>query len=151
MIKTIALYILIKIHYPCNDIDVIRYYNSAIDKALKEYCWINLEYDLVSDDCKDYDLDIYTDQSAFTTGDLTLGTTTGSYLYNRKVFGTPYIRLSSFCSAEVLPHIAAHEIGHFLGLHHSNDELSLMYPFFSGNNKVLTRHDSLSLFEIYFR
>jgi len=46
-------------------------------------------------------------------------------------------------------HILKHEVGHFLGLRHSNDTLSLMYPIFSGENLQLSRNDSLTLIDIY--
>lgn len=45
--------------------------------------------------------------------------------------------------------VKAQEVGHFLGLRHSNDTLSLMYPIFSGENLQLSRNDSLTLIDIY--
>lgn len=143
-----TIYFLIKIHYPCDDINTVRYYNGLLDSVMQSYCFAGIEYDLATDKTQTADLDIYPEQIVFQEVS-ELGTTTGNALFNPKVFGTPYIRLSVFVPYNNMYHILKHEVGHFLGLRHSNDTLSLMYPIFSGENLQLSRNDSLTLIDIY--
>ncbi len=145
-----SIYFIIRVHYPSDDINTVRYYNKVVDDVMKEYCWLNVEYDLTND-THNCDVNVYFEQMYFEDGFGTLGTTTGKYIYNSKVFGVPYIRMSYTLTDNNIRRILCHEMGHFLGLGHSIDEKSLMYPIYSGDNKYLSRHDSLSLLELYSR
>ena len=45
--------------------------------------------------------------------------------------------------------VAAHEIGHLLGISHSDDMSALMFPFYSGINRNLNMDDRLAIWDLY--
>lgn len=142
-----TVYILIKVWYPSNDIDDIRFINKAIHEAMSAYCFLGVEYDLTFDENK-ADLEIYPVFDFFNDPTM-LGLTTGNYLYNPKVFGVPKIRMSGWLNRDIYPIVLKHELFHFFGGQHSIDTVSLMFPVFTGRNREFTRHDSLVLYNLF--
>ncbi len=142
-----TIFILIKIFYPSNDIKDIQKYNEAINEAMQQYCFLDIDYQLVANYEKS-DLILYPRDFNLYYTDL-LGVTYGTYLRNPKVYGIPNIRLNPRVLDKSLVYVLTHEVGHFLGLPHSLDPFSLMYEEFDGENTKLTRYDSLYLINIY--
>ena len=142
----LSLWILIKVYYPSNNIEDIRMYNSAIDKAMKQYCFLDVEYEICPE-ASQADLLIYPVDVRLPS--YTLGLTFGSYVRNPKIYGVPNIHLNIFLNSENLPIVLTHELGHFFGLDHSIDPKSLMYPETDWTNIQLTRHDSITLLKLY--
>lgn len=142
----LSLWILIKVFYPSDNIEDIRFYNESIEEAMKQYCFLDIEYELTSDLAK-ADLIIY--PMDFTLGFGMLGITHGSFLRNPKVYGIPNIHMSALLYEYAFPMVLTHELGHFFGLEHSLDPRSLMYHETDGTNTTLSRYDSLTLLKLY--
>lgn len=142
----LSIWILIKVIYPSDRLEDIIYYNQAIDKAMKQYCFLDIEYELTPNTDK-ADLIIYTYDLMLPFE--MLGLTHGSYVRNPKLYGIPNIHMNAWLYEYSFPVVLTHELGHFFGLDHSIDPNSLMYPEIDGTNITLTRHDSLSLLKIY--
>lgn len=143
-----TIWLLIKICYPSQDIDQIRAYNQGVNDAMARYCFLDIEFEYTTNsECAD--LIIYPCTDFYYNPANILGLTTGSYLANPKVFGTPYIQILDRLLIEHFALIMTHEIGHFLGLQHSIDPNSLMYHETDGKNNQLTRTDSLTLLKLY--
>lgn len=139
----LTFYIIIKLNYPSSDIESIRYYNDLLDRVMKTYCFIGVEYDITYDkECAD--LEIFPVYDFYYDNDL-LGLTEGSLIYNSKFFGVPTIKLNRILRKEDQEHILRHEVFHALSYngHNTLDTSSLMYPYFTGRNIFLSRQDSL--------
>lgn len=150
--KFIAIiYFIIRVHYPNNNIDDIRFYNDAINEAFSSYCFLGIEFDYTLDknSCADIEIYPYFDLTGFPGY---LGMTYGTVLQNPKLYGTPSVLINKHVAREHFKYIIKHEIFHVLGgQYHSIDPNSLMYPYFNEDNKYLTRHDSLYLLQLYKR
>lgn len=145
------LYLLIKIHYPSNDIETVRQCNKLVDDAMKSYCFVGIEYDLTTNtDCADIEIRPYFN---FFFDPTLIGLTHGNIHLNKDIYGIPSIRISEYLEYEDAELVLRHELYHALvpyylereKIYHSNDPLSLMYPVYTGYNKYLSRNDSILL------
>lgn len=59
-----------------------------------------------------------------------LSTTSGSKTFHKGLFSQNQIQIYGFTSFDDLRLTLAHEFGHSLGLKHTDDPKSLMYPLF---------------------
>lgn len=139
----VSICILINVYYPTNDSLAINYINSGIEKAMEPYEWFGIDYNIVYNNTEG-DVDLYPFYN-FMDNYVTLGTCTGKYQSNAKLYGIPYIRMSMYLDGPRFPFVLRHEIGHFLGLEHSYDFRSVMYGIYHGENNELSRADSLIL------
>lgn len=135
-----TLYVLIKIHYPSDDINVIRYHNQVLNEAMSAYCYWGIEYDIVMDDRKP-DLEIYPEVNFIDPN--MLGLTLGNIHLNPKLYFSPSIYLNYRLYPWIRPRVLIHEIFHFLGGDHNIDPQSIMYEEY--NDGGFTRHDTLTL------
>lgn len=137
----VSICILINVYYPTTDSATINIINMGIEKAMEPYAWFGIDY-TITDSGGDVDLfpafDFLTDQN-------TLGTCTGKYQSNAKLYGIPYIRINNHLNFKYFTYVLRHEMGHFLGLEHSYDYKSVMYSVYHGTNNELSRQDSLIL------
>lgn len=143
----ITLFFLIKINYPSNDLEEIRYINRVVDLALKDYCYLGIEYDITFDDTQ-ADLTI-TPCVRFLDFN-TLGTTQGTVHLNKGLYGVPEIRLADIRNEYLLRQVMVHEFGHFLGyVEHSIDSESVYYwSLYNYDIQRMTRYDTLKLFNL---
>lgn len=119
-------------------------YNKSLNDAIENYCFLNIEYDIVSSNS---DLIIH---PAVTMADETvLGFITSNYTINPKVNGIPKIYMSNKLSQLDYTQVLIHELGHFFGLPHSIDEESIMFEYYFHNTYTLSRQDSILLKRLY--
>ena len=77
-----------------------------------------------------------------------LGLCSGTFLENPKVKGIPIMYIDCK-NKNTYYETLLHEFGHFLGLTHSIDSLSFIYPAKIKNKQIIQRIDSLKLKELY--
>lgn len=143
-----VIYILIRVNYPSNDLESIRFFNQQIDVAMKSFCWLGVEYDLTIDKGK-ADLEIYPYFDHYLMPEY-YGFTNSGIIFNPKVFGIPNIRISNIVDTADFVPILTHELCHYFGYRgRSIDEKSLMYYTFNGDNTTLLRHDSVFLRDLF--
>jgi Matrixin len=58
---------------------------------------------------------------------------------------------TSYANPTDLVTVAAHEVGHAIGLGHSTDETSLMYPTYTGSHRYLSWDDIIGVQSLYSR
>ena len=77
-----------------------------------------------------------------------LGLCSGTFLENPKIKGIPIIYIDCK-NKNTYYETLLHEFGHFLGLVHSIDSLSFIFPTKIKNKQIIQRIDSLKLKELY--
>lgn len=143
----ITLFFLIKINYPSNDLEQIRYINKIVDASLKQYCFLGIEYDITFEDSK---ADVTITPCVQFYDPIYLGTTDGTIHLNKDIYGIPDIKLAKINNDELLTKVLVHEVGHFLGyVEHSLDPQSIYYPTLDYyKSQYITRYDSIKLYHL---
>lgn len=145
----LLIHIFIRMIYPSDSIEDIRRYNEILDRSMHQFCFLDIEYDLVK---KDTLPDLYIHHKIIFENPIVLGLTSSSIHYNPKIYGIPKIYLIETSNDILLEKILIHEIGHFLGYDtHSIDPQSIFYSVINDlNNQKVTRYDTLKLKELFF-
>ena len=131
--------------YPPNEDNFM--YDSILNSSFKNYSFLPFRYELTRnleeatlfiDPCND---------DLFFLHDI-IGTCVGDIMKNPVIYGNPFIRLRSDLDPTTMTNVLTHELGHYFGLPHSVDPMSVMYSSLT-KATTLSRNDSLQLLSNY--
>jgi len=142
----LILIFLIKINYPDNTYETKLRYDKMMQNAIDTYCFLGIDFEITEDSSE---ADLIVVPKVYFMDYYTLGFMRSTIHHNTKIHGTPIMYLGGLLNPIQEEYVMKHEFGHYLGLTHSIDTMSLLWEYYEFNNsdeyRGLTRHDSITL------